>query len=136
MSTRRGFTLVELLVVIAIIGILAVIVLAALSLARQSARDSNRKAFINSVAKANLIYWDQNQDFGTSVGDLNSNCVDAGAASLVGSGLLGCPSIQARSGGGDTAWDNVYTYTDSSHWSITSELEKGGSFSCNQDGCQ
>lgn len=146
MKRSKGFTLIELLVVIAIIGILAVLVLLALSSARQSARDAARKSVANSIATANEIYWDRNSDYAASVGhtavgppavcDIPATPPDPAAASLTAAGLMGCPSQAARSGGGDATWNAAYTYTDSSHWSITTDLERGGSFSCDQDGCR
>ena len=136
MKRSKGFTLIELLVVIAIIGILAVLVLLALGSARQSARDAARKSVANSIATANEIYWDRNSDYAASVGDNDATCSAAGATSLVGAALMGCPSQQARTGGADSRWNGVYTYTDSSNWSVTTELERGGTFSCNQDGCR
>ncbi|TSC91490.1 MAG: pilin V [Candidatus Berkelbacteria bacterium Licking1014_96] len=136
MRRSKGFTLIELLVVIAIIGILAVLVLLALSSARQSARDAARKSVANSIATANEIYWDRNSDYAASVGDNDATCSGAGATSLVGAALLGCPSQQARSGGADVRWNAVYTYTSSSVWAVTTDLERGGTFSCNQDGCR
>jgi len=134
MKRSKGFTLVELLVVIAIIGILAVLVLLALSSARQSARDAARKSVANSIATSNELYWDQNSDYAGNVGD--TNCGAAPANTLVGAGLMGCPTQQARSGGGDVNWDDVYTYTDSSNWSVSTDLERGGTFTCDQDGCR
>jgi prepilin-type N-terminal cleavage/methylation domain-containing protein len=136
MKKSKGFTLIELLVVIAIIGILAVLVLLALSSARASARDAARKSVANSVATANEIYWDRNSDYASAIGDTNANCASAGATTLVGAALLGCPSQKCRTGGADVTWDSAYVYTDSSHWSIATELERGGTFSCNQDGCR
>ena len=138
MKRSKGFTLIELLVVIAIIGILAVLVLLALSSARQSARDAARKSVANSIATANEIYWDQNSTYATDVGDTNADCTGAPLTTLFGANLIGCPSQQARTGGGPVTWDQVYTpgADPTIEWSVSTELERGGSFTCDQDGCR
>ena len=53
MNGKRGFTLIELLVVIAIMGVLAAILLPALSTARERAR---RTVCINNLRQFDIAY--------------------------------------------------------------------------------
>lgn len=61
-AQRKGFTLIELLVVIGIIGILAAVVLVAVNPGRQfaSARDTQRRADLNSITTAIYSYATEN----------------------------------------------------------------------------
>lgn len=60
---RKGFTLIELLVVIAIIGILAAMILVAVSGARAKARDSRRKSDLRSIKSALAQYFTDNDAY-------------------------------------------------------------------------
>lgn len=58
---KKGFTLIELLVVVAIIGILATVVLAALSNARKNAKDAKTIVEVRTLKTAlELYYLDNN----------------------------------------------------------------------------
>lgn len=61
-NKNSGFTLIELLVVIAIIGLLAGVVMLALSNARTRARDAKRAADMDQMVKALDLYY---LDYGT-----------------------------------------------------------------------
>ncbi|OPZ89671.1 MAG: Type II secretion system protein G precursor [Firmicutes bacterium ADurb.Bin419] len=54
---KKGFTLIELLVVVAIISILTIISVSQFNTAKIKARDTQRKADIDSVAKALDSYY-------------------------------------------------------------------------------
>lgn len=57
---KSGFTLIELLVVIAIIGILASVVLASLSQARNKAKDAKRISDMKQIQTALELYYNDN----------------------------------------------------------------------------
>jgi len=61
-TVRRGFTITELLVVVVIIGILAAMVLGALQMARQAAREAKTKA---TIAKLNNIIMQRYESYMT-----------------------------------------------------------------------
>lgn len=144
MSKQKGFTLIELLVVIAIIAILAAVVLVALGNAAASARDSTRKADLNSLMTALELY------------STNTGAYPAGAACATppNTGAIG-----ATPGGGDicsgyalvdgtgqqyisrlpTAPANTtnYQWTGSTAgYTLTAQLEVGGgTFTCADGSC-
>ena len=68
---KKGFTLIELLIVIAIIGVLVLIVLAALNESRAKARDAKRLEDLHSFEIGLSLYYDQYGIY--PCGDANDN---------------------------------------------------------------
>lgn len=138
MKGQKGFTLIELLVVIAIIAILAAVVLVALGNARDEARDSSRKADLNSVMTAMELY---NTDNGAYPAE-GAACGDDGVISVTASGDL-CYDAQLTDG--TTVYienlpedpdGGAYTYTgDSSTYTITATLSDTDVFECTDGSC-
>lgn len=62
-NSLSAFTLIELLVVIAIIGILSSVVLAAISSARESARDTRRLQDMRQIQTALEMYYNDNGEY-------------------------------------------------------------------------
>lgn len=60
---KSGFTLVELLVVIAIISILTIISVSSFRNAQIKAKDAQRKADLNNLSKALMMYYNDNGKF-------------------------------------------------------------------------
>lgn len=89
-NKQQAFTLIELLVVIAIIGLLASIVLVALSNARQKARIAKRMADLKSVQTALELYYNDYNTYPNPGWGWRSQCQPWGnyAANNVIPGLI------------------------------------------------
>jgi prepilin-type N-terminal cleavage/methylation domain-containing protein len=83
-TRHSGFTLIELLIVVGIIGILASIVIVNLEQAKAKARDTERKANLNSISRALESHYSSNGTY--VVAGTGASGTGSGWFSYVGSG--------------------------------------------------
>lgn len=111
---HRGFTLIELLVVIAIIGILASVVLASLSTARDKGTDAAIQQSVSNVRSQAEIYGNRVD------GSINYDglCDDAGVDQIE-------TSIASKNGG-TVGTDPYCAENDDDEWVFAASLVQGG----------
>jgi prepilin-type N-terminal cleavage/methylation domain-containing protein len=104
MNKNKGFTLIELLVVIAIIGILASVVLASLSSARDKGKDAAVKSQLASMkAQAELFFANAETYDGVCAGTQPNN----GFGDTGGPGLLSAAHLSSGTAAGTPEIDNA-----------------------------
>ena len=101
---RRGFTIVELLIVITIMGILLVLGVANLRSSQISARDSERKTDIDSIALHLDTYYTSGSDYSTTFGKYPSTTLTSLSPAL-STGMVGYCKLDETSG--TTAYDSL-----------------------------
>jgi len=127
MKKEKGFTLIELLVVIAIIGILAILIFVAMGRAQAGARNSQRKAVCHDVATAQAMYYDAHKTYG-SWAQLRSGYISQ-LPSVCATAVTTCTTAEATS-----TWTAAVTLP-TGNFQCQTNLENGGNFTCNKDGC-
>ena len=100
MDLKKGFTLIELLVVVAIIGVLAAVVLVALTIARNKGTDASVKSNLRSAVGQAEIFYGTN----TAVKDSYTNvCTNGTVGGALG---IGATVLAAAKSSGLSSYAN------------------------------
>jgi len=118
---NKAFTLIELLVVIAIIGILAGIIIVSMGGAQGSANDARRKADLNQLAKAVMIYKVNNPEVSLPT----TPCTIGGGTTPCDSAIFGTANVLKDPNG------SFYSFSssDGNDFTLLSTLSTGDYYS-------
>jgi prepilin-type N-terminal cleavage/methylation domain-containing protein len=123
---KKGFTLIELLVVVAIIGILASVVLASLSTARNKGKDAAVKSQLSSMrAQAEL-----SATSGTYPSDLCTNALSVLLSATVKSTVVTTTLNTVLGTGGSFTSVTCHEKADQSAWAVDAPLSPSSTMFC------
>ncbi len=127
-KTNKGFTLIELLVVIAIIGVLASVVLASLSSAREKGNDAKVKSQLAGMRSAAEAYMSTNGNYGAATA--TNNCT-VGVFADTATGMANLVTAANYPGAvAPTCFHNGTASTVITAWSVSAPLSGTGNFWC------